>query len=109
VLNGFTYDNITPQSPIKVGGCPTGIGIDPATDTAYVANAATGAVTLINTKTLTASNKTIPVGSDPTDVTVFLNPVSSLPSYVYVTNSGSNTVSVINTATNTVVATIIVP
>ena len=67
---------------------------------AYVANAGSNTVSVINPTTNTVV-ATIPVGPNPVNIAVTPNGTSA-----YVTNAGSNTVSVINTATNTVVATV---
>ncbi len=87
---------------IPVGVDPDGVAVDPATRTAYVANAAYGqdSVSVIDeaTNTVTA---TIPVGSQPYAVGV--DPGSRI---VYVANANSDSVSVIDAATNTVTVTI---
>ena len=67
---------------------------------AYVANAGSGTVSVINTSTNTVV-KTVGVGSDPCGVAITPN-----GSDAYVANAGSGTVSVINTSTNTVVKTV---
>jgi len=107
VLSGTTFQTL---ATIKTGGSPTGIDIDTVSNTAYVADAANGDVIAINLATNAPSATTIPVGSTPMSVSFFLNPASpALPNLVYVANSGSNFVSVINPATGLVVATIVVP
>jgi len=107
VLNGFTYNVI---ATIKIGDTPQGIDINTAANTAYVADASTGAVTVINLATFAPLASTIPVGAGPYGVAFLLNPANpSFPNLVFVTNNGPNTVSVINPATNTVIATIVVP
>ena len=67
---------------------------------AYVANASTSTVSVIDTATNTVV-ATIPVGSSPQRLAVTPN-----GAFAYVPNSGNANVSVINTATNTVVATV---
>ncbi len=67
---------------------------------AYVANAGSNTVSVINTSTNTIF-ATIPVDAQPEGVAV-----SADGSRVYVTCTASNTVTVINTLTNTVVASI---
>ena len=71
--------------------------VDP---TAYVANTAADAVTVIDTLT-NAVLSTIPVGSSPTRVAVTQDGAR-----VYVANTGGSSVSVIDTSTNAVVATV---
>jgi YVTN family beta-propeller protein len=67
---------------------------------AYVANAGSDSVSVINTASNTVT-ATVPVGSYPLGVAV--NPAGT---FVYVANYYSNSVSVINTASNTVTATV---
>ena len=67
---------------------------------AYVTNAGSGNVSVINMATNTVIT-TIPVGLTPEQVAVTPNGLLA-----YVSNFGSNTVSVIATASNTVVATV---
>jgi len=106
VLSGSSYQTL---ATIKTGGAPTGIDIDTASNTAYVADAANNVIIPISLATNTPGTP-IPVGNAPFGVAFFLNPASpGLPNLVYVTNSGSNFVSVINPATGKVVATIVVP
>jgi YVTN family beta-propeller protein len=69
---------------------------------AYVANAGSNSVSVIDPKTNLVV-ATIPVGPNPVDIAVTPN-----GSTAYVTNAGSNSVSVINTTSNTVVATVTV-
>ena len=85
---------------IGVGGQPQGVGVDPATDTSYVANQVGNSVSVIDgaTGTVTA---TIGVGGQPRGVGV--DPATNT---IYVANSGGNSVSVIDGATGTVTATI---
>ena len=67
---------------------------------AYIANALSDDVSVIDTKTNTAIGAPIPVGNLPWGVAVSPNGTR-----VYVTNINSGTVSVIDTRTNTAVAT----
>jgi YVTN family beta-propeller protein len=85
---------------ISVAGNPYGVAIDPATDTAYVADRTAGAVTVIDVAAgrVTA---TIRVGPYPTAVAV--DPVTDV---VYVVNDHGDSVSVIDGATNSVTQTI---
>jgi YVTN family beta-propeller protein len=78
------------------------VAVDPATRTAYVANAGDGTVSVIDeaTRRVTA---TIPVGDRP--VAVAVDPAAHT---AYVANAGGDTVSVIDEATRTVTATIAV-
>ncbi len=86
---------------IPVGANPQGVGVDPLTNTIYVANTGGDNVSVINgaTNTVTA---TVAVGSHPFPVVVD-DPTTDT---VYVANSDANSVSVISGATNTVIATI---
>ena len=87
---------------ISVGSSPSALGVDPTTDTIYVANYYSGTVSVIdgatNTVTATVTVGTWPqgVGVDPTTDTI------------YVANENSDNVSVIDGATNAVTATIAV-
>lgn len=113
VLNGSTYATI---ATLNVGGTPYGIAVDSANGLAYVANFATNTVAAINLATNTLKTSAspaipIPVGTNPYGVAVLVQPVPlplTYPNQVYVTNSGSNTVSAINAVTNQVIATIVV-
>jgi len=67
---------------------------------AYVANAGSNSVSVINPTTNTVV-ATVTVGHNPVHVAVTPNGANA-----YVSNAGANTVSVINTATNSVVATV---
>ncbi|MGD0478468.1 MAG: beta-propeller fold lactonase family protein, partial [Nitrososphaerales archaeon] len=100
LLSGSFVQPAHAQTMIYVGDNPTGVAVNPTTNTVYVTNSGDGTVTVING----ADNSiitTIPVGSgngsDPIDVAV--NPTTNL---VYVANSGDGTVTVIDGATNTV-------
>ena len=96
---------------IPVGNSPTGVAVSPNGQYVYVANqnnngngTSAGTVSVISTATNGVAFS-IPVGNSPTGVAVSPN-----GQYVYVTNmnngnGGPGTVSVINTATNTVVST----
>ncbi len=99
VLSGTTFNTL---ATIKVGGMPEGIDING--NFAYVANAATNAVTVINLATNTPLASTIAVGSGPGAVAV-----DAPNGTVFVANSESNTLSVISLANNQVIATIVVP
>jgi YVTN family beta-propeller protein len=88
---------------VGLTGSPQAVAVDPATDTAYVAELAKsppGNVAVIDLATNTVTT-TITVGSRPSAVAV--NPITGL---VYVTNAASDSVSVINGATSTVTGTI---
>ena len=71
-----------------------------AVSLAYVTNAGSGNVSVINATTNTVAT-TITVGLTPEQIAVTPN-----GTFAYVANSGSNTVSVISTFTNTVTATV---
>ncbi len=73
-----------------------------AASSAYVTNAGSASVSVINTATKTVLTN-ISVGLTPEQIAITPN-----GAFAYVTNSGSNTVSVIATAGNTVVGTVTV-
>ena len=94
---------------VPVGASPAGIAVDPAGTRAYVANSDAGTVSVLDTATNTIV-ATVAVGASPSGVAV-----SPAGTRVYVANacgtdSGCNSfdglVSVIDTATNAVVATV---
>jgi YVTN family beta-propeller protein len=98
---------------IPVGLNPFGVAVSPDGSKVYVANVSSNTVSVIDTATNTV-NATIPVGLPPPPPP-FCGPVCAMAvavspdgNKVYVTNtfSNSNTVSVIDTTTNTVSATI---
>jgi len=107
-LSGSNYQVL---ATIKTGGEPSSIVIDTASNTAYVSDALDNVVIPINLATNAPSATTIPVGNNPSAMAFFLSPVvsSATPNLVYVANSGSNFISVINPATGLVVATIVLP
>ncbi len=101
---------------LKVGWRPVDAAVTPDGSSVYVTNAGSDSVSVINTASNTVV-ATIPVGnefpvhfrwsffdrwrrSDPVHLAI-----SPDGTRAYVTNAGSDNVSVINTATNTVVAT----
>ena len=86
---------------LDVGTNPLAIVITPDGNFAYVANAGSDNVSVINLTTSTITS--IPVGSKPTDIA--LSPDGL---FAYVTNLDSNDVSVIRLADNTVIDTITV-
>ncbi|WP_149446040.1 Ig-like domain-containing protein [Mycolicibacterium sp. P9-22] len=98
--SGCQLDPIKVIATIPVGQAPDGVAFTPDGSRAYVANALSNSVSVINVATDTVI-ATIAVGENPRGVAV--NPVSPR---VYVTNLLDGTVSVINTNTNTVIATI---
>jgi YVTN family beta-propeller protein len=86
---------------LDVGLAPAGVAVTPDGSKVYVANrAANGTVSVIDTAT-NAVSATVAVGSNP--VGVAFTPDGSK---AYVANQFDHTVSVIATASNTVVATI---
>jgi YVTN family beta-propeller protein len=97
---------------IPVGGFPQAVATTPDGAHAYVANSFDNTVSVIETASNTVV-ETIPVGSAPSGVAVTPDETRSYEDddgshqpLAYVTNGGDNTVSVIDTASNTVVATI---
>ncbi len=84
---------------IAVGTSLAGVAVHPSGASVFVCDYGEGAVAVVNPYTYSFSK--IPVGSGPTSV-VF----NRSGTYAFVTNSLSDTVSVIKTATGTVVATI---
>src|ERR1700690_3836552 len=82
------------QTP--AGNGPVGIAVDPVRHRAYVANDdIPGTITVINTSTNSVVGTPISVGAAPLGVVV--NPAGT---FVYVANSATNTVSIINTQTS---------
>lgn len=98
VINAATNTVI---AAIPVGSGPFGITESPDGSAVYVTNTETqsSTVSAINTATNTVVS-TIPVGVTPEGVSV--SPDGSM---IYVANTSSNSVSVINTATNTAIPT----
>jgi len=102
VLNGATYQPAIAK-PILVGGTPEGIDILGAS--AYVASGpGSNTIRVITLATNALVATPIIVGSSPWGVAA----LPGTTNYVYVTDSGLNTVSAINTATS-IVQTIVVP
>jgi YVTN family beta-propeller protein len=97
----------TVVATIGAGSHPFGVAISPDGKTAYVANESDNSVSVINTATYAVATIPPVAGLSP-----FGNPIGVAVTpdgkYVYVTNdvSTSSNVSVIDTATNTVVATV---
>ena len=85
---------------IPVGQNPYGVAVTPDGSKVYVANETSNNVSVIDTATNTVIGSAIPVGISPDGVAVTPD-----GSKVYVSNGGSN-ISVINTATKMVMATI---
>ena len=90
----------TVVASVPVGTSPMGVVVNPEGTRAYVANAASGTVSVIDTAT-DAVIATVPVGAGPYGLAV-----TPTGKYVYVANSNSDTVSVIETAAHTVIATL---
>jgi YVTN family beta-propeller protein len=88
---------------ITVGVEPWSVAITPSGQKAYVANAVSGTVSVIDATT-GQPTRVILVGTEP--FSLVLTPDGNK---LYVGNLSSNTVSVINTATDTVVRTIALP
>ncbi len=89
-----------PDNTVGVGNHPTEVAVSPDGTRAYVTNADSKSVSVIDTATNTVV-ATVGVGNHPTAVTV-----SPDGTRAYVTNSASKSVSVIDTKTNAVLATI---
>jgi len=85
---------------IPVGVDPSSVAVNPSSAKAYVTNAYSGTVSVIDLSANTVS-KTITVGVEPMGVAVSPNGTR-----VYVANSVSNSVSVIDASTESVIATI---
>lgn len=103
------YDEYTQKviATIQVGKLPHGVATTaPATSKAYVANARDNSVTVINQRTLKpVATITKGIGSFPTAVAARWEP-SVRRTYVFVTNTGGNTISVIDSETDQVIKTI---
>ena len=92
--------NLVPAGAVGTGVQPSGVAVSGGK--AYVTNATSGTMTVINL----ANNSvlaTVPVGASPTAVVV-----NSAGTRAYVTNSTAGTVTVINTTNNSLVKTITV-
>ncbi len=83
-------DNNTVTGTVRVGGNPFGVAVSPTSGYAFVANNASGTVSVINPSTNVVT-ATIAVGTGPFGVAV--DPGTGA---VYVTNGGESTVSVIH-------------
>jgi YVTN family beta-propeller protein len=106
VLYGMSFG--TCAGPIKLAIGVTGVSIDDTTGYAYVANAATNTVTPISL-TNYAIGTGITVGSGPFGIANFLSTYPGIDSLAFVTDQGSNQVSVIDLVTGLVTCTIAVP
>jgi YVTN family beta-propeller protein len=87
-------------SPIAVGANPFGVAISPDGAKLYVSNYTSNSVSVINTAGTASVTATVAVGANPFGIA--LSPDASL---LYAAN-GPDTVSVINTKTNTVINTL---
>ena len=85
-LVGSTQAGASTVPTISVGSRPSGVAVDPATGTVYVANSSGNTVSVIDASTNTVT-ATISVGQGPSGVAV--DPATGT---VYVTNSTSTTV-----------------
>ena len=85
---------------IRVGDEPQSVTLNGDNSKAYVANAASGTVSVISTSSFAVA-RTIKVGAEPWAVALTPN-----GSKLYVANSSSNSVSVIDTSSDSVVKTI---
>jgi len=101
----------TVTATVTVGSGPSGVAVTPNGAYAYVANYASGSVSVLSTATNTVT-ATVTVVSKPTGsiCTCLSGDLAVTPNggYAYVANSGGTTVSVITMATNTVTATVTV-
>jgi YVTN family beta-propeller protein len=109
VINTIT--NTSVGSPITVGNGPSSIAVTPDGAHVYVLNAFDNTVSVIATATNAVVGSPIPVGTSVSHCSVTVcvwGGIAITPSgsSVYVANSGDGTVSVIATASNTVVKTI---
>ncbi len=93
-------DNNRKVAEITVGDEPQSVTLNGDNSKAYVANAASGTVSVISTNSFTVT-RNIKVGAEPWAVALTPN-----GSKLYVANSSSNSVSVIDTSTDTVAKTI---
>jgi YVTN family beta-propeller protein len=99
---GSVIDNTGQPSvtgTLKVGKKPEGVAVTDDGSLAYVTNARSGTVSVIDTAT--RKTTTIKVGKKPTGVALTVDGSRAL-----VTNAGANTVSVIDVATGGVTATV---
>jgi YVTN family beta-propeller protein/autotransporter-associated beta strand protein len=104
-----TTNTVVNSIPLGTSQSASGLALTPngkfayaVTDTSpFLGALAKGAVSVINTTTNMVVGSPIPVGTSA--VGIAITPDGK---FVYVTNTGDNTVSVINTATNTAVDTI---
>lgn len=101
----FSTASNTRTATLSVPSFPVGIAVTPDGSSAYVTKLTANAVGIIDTATNTLEAASIPVGQFPLALAVTPD-----GAFVYATNGGSffanSTVSVISTATNTVVATV---
>ena len=97
----------TVNKVIPVGEAPVYVYGDLSVlDTIYVANSGSDSISVINTTTNTVNPKSIFVGISPVHISANLTSNlfgdQSTSDTIYVANSGSDSISVINTTTNTV-------
>jgi len=96
------YLRFATSSCLLILGALLGIGAADAAPFAYISNAGSNTVSVIDIATNTVV-ATVPVDAAPAGIAV-----SPAGAFVYVANQNSNNVSVIDTGTNTVVATVAV-
>jgi YVTN family beta-propeller protein len=99
VINTAT-NTVAATVAMPVGTAPVGIAVSPNGNQLYVASYTSGTVAVIDTQTKTIVGSPIAVGPNPWGVAV--SPDGSL---AYVSN-GNNTITVLNTKTNTVLGTL---
>ena len=102
VLNTTTATPTVVGSPITVGTNPFGVAVSPDGTRVYVSNNGSASVSVINTTTPTPTVSSVAVDSRP-----FGLAISPDGSIVYAAN-GPDTVSMINTKTNTVYSMLII-
>lgn len=85
---------------------PSGLILNANDSVLYVTNFANNTVTALNLLFSPPPATIIPVGINPIGIDIDL-PFKPAPVFIYVANNGSNSVSVIDTATNTVFTTIL--
>ena len=95
---------------VPVGAGPYGVAVPPDGDRVYISNPGSDTVSVLDTVTNTVT-ATIPVNAGSTGTCLGNTPCNGVAvtpdgRKVYVGNRGLNSVSVINTATNTVIATV---
>jgi YVTN family beta-propeller protein len=94
IINGTSNTVITDDFP--VGSQPFGIGVDPATDLVYVANAGSNNLTVINGSTNMAQDRNLSVNGSAPSTVLFDAATNDL----YIANQFSDNLTVFNATTN---------